>query len=272
MAQKDKRLYAQFTLDFADSHKIAPLSDSAFRSLVKMVLWSRRMLTDGRVPGRMATVLATPKALAELTSNDDDNPSLHKVGSDYYIHDFAEHQQTKEQIEARARVNTENGRRGGRPKANPERTEPVSESVSETEPSGQPTAKPAETQSTETETTSTDVEVSPRKRGTRIPEPFIVTGDMRAWAAESVPGLNVDLSTQKFTNYWRAKAGRDAAKLDWPATWRNWLLNDHERSVAPGPQRKTTAAERAHALTLKLRGEANADGSDIRALDGPRRG
>lgn len=35
---------------------------------------------------------------------------------------------------------------------------------------------------------------------------------------------------EKFRNYWTAKAGRDAAKLDWPATWRNWVLTEAERS------------------------------------------
>ena len=28
------------------------------------------------------------------------------------------------------------------------------------------------------------------------------------------------------------KTGKDATKLDWPATWRNWMLNAAERSGA----------------------------------------
>lgn len=34
--------------------------------------------------------------------------------------------------------------------------------------------------------------------------------------------------TEKFRNYWAAKAGKDAAKLDWSKTWRNWLLRASE--------------------------------------------
>jgi hypothetical protein len=69
-----------------------------------------------------------------------------------------------------------------------------------------------------------------RKRATRIPEPFIVTADMRAWAAEETPGLKVDAVTKKFVDYWRAKSGKDATKRDWVATWRNWLRTDFERN------------------------------------------
>jgi hypothetical protein len=99
----DSRLYAKFALDFADSHKIAPLSDAAFRAYVRMVLWSRRMLTDGKIPGPMALVIAgKPKVLAELTKND---PVPRRWTStengDYWIHDFLEHQSSRAQVEAR---------------------------------------------------------------------------------------------------------------------------------------------------------------------------
>ncbi|QJU54367.1 hypothetical protein SCB71_14570 [Herbiconiux sp. KACC 21604] len=75
-----------------------------------------------------------------------------------------------------------------------------------------------------------DVEerVVPPKRGTRIADPFIVTSSMREWAAEHTPLVNVDRATLRFVNYWRAKTGKDATKLDWERTWQNWLLKDQE--------------------------------------------
>lgn len=76
-----------------------------------------------------------------------------------------------------------------------------------------------------------------RKRGTRIPNPFVVTAEMRKWAAQRCPHVDVDASTELFVNYWRAKAGRDATKLDWELTWHNWLIRDQsdaaERKPAP---------------------------------------
>jgi uncharacterized protein YdaU (DUF1376 family) len=49
-----------------------------------------------------------------------------------------------------------------------------------------------------------------------------------------VPSLEVAISfgiadpkreSEAFIDYWTAKAGRDATKLDWLATWRNWCRN-----------------------------------------------
>lgn len=68
------------------------------------------------------------------------------------------------------------------------------------------------------------------KRGTRIPDGFKPTTSMLAWLAKAHPGVNAARETEKFTNYWQAKAGRDAVKVDWPATWRNWMINAVERS------------------------------------------
>ena len=33
---------------------------------------------------------------------------------------------------------------------------------------------------------------------------------------------------EKFQNYWASKAGADGRKLDWDATWRNWLIRSRE--------------------------------------------
>lgn len=35
----------------------------------------------------------------------------------------------------------------------------------------------------------------------------------------------------KFIDYWLAKSGRDGTKLDWDATWRNWMRNAAERGT-----------------------------------------
>ena len=73
---------------------------------------------------------------------------------------------------------------------------------------------------------------------------------MAAWARERCPLVDGRVSTERFVNYWRAKAGRDATKVDWPATWRNWLLADQER-LERNPHRAQTPEERMRA-TLAL--------------------
>lgn len=39
------------------------------------------------------------------------------------------------------------------------------------------------------------------------------------------PDVNLQTEHRKFIDHWTAKTGRDATKLDWDATWRNWIRN-----------------------------------------------
>lgn len=59
------------------------------------------------------------------------------------------------------------------------------------------------------------------RKGARVPEPFDVTAEMQAWAAEKCPHVSVIVATEEFVDYWRGVAGRQGVKLDWPGTWRN---------------------------------------------------
>lgn len=40
---------------------------------------------------------------------------------------------------------------------------------------------------------------------------------------------------EKFRDYWIALSGQRATKLDWQATWRNWLRSAAERGQGPRP-------------------------------------
>ena len=72
-----------------------------------------------------------------------------------------------------------------------------------------------------------EIDIGPRKRGTRIPEPFMLTAEMKAWAVEEVPGLDVIQHTREFVDHWRAASGATATKVDWVAAWRNWMRKAH---------------------------------------------
>jgi hypothetical protein len=69
-------------------------------------------------------------------------------------------------------------------------------------------------------------------RGTRLPEPFLVTAEMRAWYREHI-GAQVDgqREHEKFVDYWRANG---KAMKDWPATWRNWMRRATEQRGTRG--------------------------------------
>ena len=139
---KDDRLYGKFTQDFADNPKILPLSDAAFRCLVEATLYSRRMLTDGFLATRLATAKWSLAALDELATNDPLKPSFLAVDGGWMIHDYAEHQDTKAEVEARRSRNAANGSKGGIARAKRVASKSVSEIQAETE--------------TETETTTSN--------------------------------------------------------------------------------------------------------------------
>jgi hypothetical protein len=65
----------------------------------------------------------------------------------------------------------------------------------------------------------------PRKRGARLPEDWMPSQDSIDAVKAECPLVNLEAEHRKFADYWKAKSGRDAAKLDWDATWRNWIRN-----------------------------------------------
>ena len=86
-----------------------------------------------------------------------------------------------------------------------------------------------------------------RKRATRIPDSFTPSPEMLAWARQECPGVDLKRETEKFVNYWIAKSGSGAAKLDWAATWRNWVIKafeDGSPGRGPGDRRQSAASPR----------------------------
>jgi hypothetical protein len=75
-----------------------------------------------------------------------------------------------------------------------------------------------------------------RKRGTRLPDNFAVTAEMVAWFRENCPNVDGKTETDAFIDYWHSKPGREGCKLDWVATWRNWMRNQEKRA---GPRVRT---------------------------------
>lgn len=64
----------------------------------------------------------------------------------------------------------------------------------------------------------------PTTRASRISDDFEVTPEMRNWANENHPGVDVDKSTANFIDYWVTKPS-NATKLDWGRTWKVWIRN-----------------------------------------------
>lgn len=77
-------------------------------------------------------------------------------------------------------------------------------------------------------------------RGSRLPEGWEPSPDALAWAAREAPQISVTTETERFRDFWQAKAGQDGRKLDWTATWRNWIRKaaEYQPRGSPGHPQK----------------------------------
>lgn len=78
-----------------------------------------------------------------------------------------------------------------------------------------------------------------RSRGSRLPPDWQPSEILKAWAEKERPDLDLNIVVQMFKNHWAAKPGKDGCKLDWEATFRNWVLKEK-----PGTRRAAIDHER----------------------------
>ena len=94
------------------------------------------------------------------------------------------------------------------------------------------------------------------KKGSRLADDWELPSEWAAWCKQERPDLNPKAVAATFADFWHAKAGKDACKLDWQATWRNWVRNTKAANGAPAPVVDLEAkreAERLAALDPEAR-------------------
>lgn len=68
------------------------------------------------------------------------------------------------------------------------------------------------------------------ERATRIPPDWTPDETLVQFAAShGLTARQFDMTVEKFRNYWIAKPRKEGVKLDWSATFRNWVLREVER-------------------------------------------
>ena len=108
--------------------------------------------------------------------------------------------------------------------------------------------------------------VAPAKKASRMTEEWQLP---KAWGEWAVAEHNLSVETvrleaNKFRDYWLAKAGKDGAKLDWSATWRNWVRNSLEFSPAAKPGFQTQGERNQDVLQGLTRGAVG--GGNVKLL------
>ncbi len=97
-----------------------------------------------------------------------------------------------------------------------------------------------------------------RARGSRLPADWKPDEATRAWTLERISTSVAAHELEKFRNYWHAKAGRDATKVDWPAVWRNWVLNCPQSRAGPASSTTNDRVGQGLALAAQLRAQETA--------------
>jgi hypothetical protein len=241
----DPRLFFKLHNGFPEHPKAIELSDKAFRQLIEAWCYCSRNLNDGKLTKAQFFKLFSAKSRKELLT-------VGFVGESengYEMHDYLEHQESAEQVEIRRNKRAAAGSMGGRAKANGL----ASASSHAKQTASKPVADKDEDKDEVPNGTS-----MPRSRGSRIPADFTVAPAMVAWARANCPSVDGQRETAKFINYYQALAGAKGVKLDWVATWRNWMMNAADRA----PQGKPTTMNKMQStLEIGRRLQAVQDGT-----------
>lgn len=88
-----------------------------------------------------------------------------------------------------------------------------------------------------------EAKASPKK-ASRLSPDWVLPKSWGDWAISMISERSVRLEADKFRDYWTSKAGKDAAKLDWEATWRNWVRSAAERQTNLPKQSPDPKSER----------------------------
>lgn len=112
---------------------------------------------------------------------------------------------------------------------------------------------------------------SKAQRGERLPSDWKLPKAWGDWALEEFSIWTADkvrLEGEKFRDHWVSKTGKDATKLDWLGTWRNWCRSSiaHQDDPKPGRAGATLTGD------AEARRRAESDAEAMRLLGIQRRG
>jgi uncharacterized protein YdaU (DUF1376 family) len=71
------------------------------------------------------------------------------------------------------------------------------------------------------------------QRGSRLPTDWSLPVDWKTWAEAERPDLNAEKVAESFKDFWISKPGAGGVKLNWEATWRNWVRSQKQSFVKP---------------------------------------
>jgi hypothetical protein len=228
---KDSRLYAELSIEMDEHPKIIGLSDPAFRALFEALFYSRRMTSDGVLDERVVLRRWGKDVADELSCNDPEKPSWVRIDRGWLIHDFLEHNPSRAEIEdKRADLKVKRSVAGSKGAA------------SRWHPDGKTMANDGEKKIREEKRNSSSTKKrEPATRGSRLSPDWLPSAASVAKAKTDAPDVDVRSEHPVFVDYWIAQPGQRGVKVDWEATWRNWMRRKQGDRKVSTPTRQTAA-------------------------------
>lgn len=151
-----------------------------------------------------------------------------------------------QKVNAKREVNARSGALGGRAKSL-KSNEPhlANATVSLNQPEPYP------------ERVKRDANASPKKRGSRLPDDWVLPRDWGDWAlSEGWSEQVVRFEAERFRDHWWGASGQRGVKRDWLATWRNWMRRVPKfKAINGGGNGKSNRSEeRLNAFVAGARG------------------
>lgn len=114
----------------------------------------------------------------------------------------------------------------------------------------------------------------PKPRASRLETDWTPSDGDRTFAeGRGLSAAEIETEGIKFRNYWTAKSGKDATKLDWSRTWQNWILNARGTKNGQTPRDNSRDKFRSALEQVREYGLRSEDGGEaVRALPAPGRG
>jgi hypothetical protein len=207
---------------------------SALGLWVRAGAWCAANLTDGALPrhmiGTLGAQLRDAKRLvsAGLWCETEDG---------YQFHEWDRWQPTKAQVTAK-REKDKKRQQEWREQHGHDVSHSVTDSVTNDVSHSAPTRPDPTNKEEVVEIVGTPVVDG--VRGSRLPDDWMPSRNDVEWARERHPAVDSRSETDKFRDHWASQPGAKGRKIDWHATWRNWIRKAAEfqrpqlRAVAGG--------------------------------------
>jgi uncharacterized protein YdaU (DUF1376 family) len=166
----------------------------------------------------------TQVVIRRLRLGSDEVNFLQNVLSDFFVLGKTGYTHKRIEVEIKdyaeqAEKNKNNGKLGGRPK----KTQSVISGLPD-ESQNNPNHKPL---------TINHKPIEKNKRGSRLSPDLSFPDEWFDFLVKERPELNAQQTFAKFMDYWIAQAGQKGVKLDWFATWRNWVRSTNAPKQNP---------------------------------------